>query len=272
MVGRVAVVMPAYNAERWVRGTLNSLMNQNYENFVVFAVNDGSEDQTESILREYAALYPEKMRVLSQGNKGCGEALNTGFDAVNEEGGFDYGTMVSADNLYFPNFLYTLATALDYESSSIVMVYADFNYINERNEITHSMIHTPKDRNDLVNGYDQGMAFMFRMHAKNSAGRYWKRICEDYPMAVKIAEHGDFRLVPLVLAAFRVSQAQLTGSNKMEEDRAAEYSRRLARRVLRKEEVDLSEVYPKGVDPWKHRYDDDVVPREGEVAESLDNV
>ena len=51
MAGRVAVVMPCYNAERWVGATLETLMKQNYDNFVVFAVNDGSSDRSEIILR-----------------------------------------------------------------------------------------------------------------------------------------------------------------------------------------------------------------------------
>jgi glycosyltransferase involved in cell wall biosynthesis len=259
MPGKVAVVMPCYNAERWIVMTMNSLINQNCDNYVIFAVNDGSEDRTEEILREFAARFPAKVRILSQKNKGCGEALNRGFDAANEEDGFDYGTMVSADNLYYPHFILSLSTALDHEPESVAMVYGDFNYIDEQNRLRDTLIHQPKDKTDLINGYDQGMAFMFRMGAKNKAGRYWKRICEDYPMAVKIAQYGDFVLVPLVLAAFRISDSQLTGSNKEEEERAAEYSRRLARRLLLGDEtISLDDVYPSGVDPWKHRTDQDV--------------
>jgi glycosyltransferase involved in cell wall biosynthesis len=249
-------------------------MRQTYTNFTLFAVNDGSEDHTEQILRDYMARYPDTIRVLSQKNKGCGEALNKGFAAANAEyGSYDYGTMVSADNIYYPNFLSSLAIALDYEPSNIVMVYGDFNYINEANQITNTLIHAPKDATDLVNGYDQGIAFMFRMEAKNKAGPYWRRICEDYPMAVRLAQFGDFRLVSLVLAAFRVSQAQLTGSNVFEEERAAEYSRRMAQKLLLQQEVCLDDVYPEGVDPWQHRYDEDVAPaREGGVAGALDDV
>lgn len=264
MTGRVAVVMPCYNMERWVGSALTSLLHQDYDNYKIFVIDDGSTDKSQSIVRDLEARYPGRVQVFAQINGGCGRALNTGFDAANAEGGYDYGTMVSADNLYYPNFISSLAMALDLEPKSVAMVYGDFNYINERNQIINTLIHQEKDKTDLINGYDQGAAFMFRMEAKNKAGNYWRRICEDYPMAVRIAQHGEFRLVSLVLMAFRASNSQLTGSNVKEEELAAEYSRRLARKLLLGDEtISLSSVYPEGVDPWLDRYDEDAAKRDG---------
>jgi len=265
MAGKVAVVLPCYNAERWLKMTLVSLFNQYYDNYKIFAVNDGSTDNSEAILREFESLNPDKMVVINQPNLGCGDALNAGFDAANEEGGYDYGTMVSADNLYYPNFISSLAQALDLEPETTAMVYADFNYIDENNHVLDTVIHKPLNTGNLIYGYDQGMAFMFRMSAKNQAGQYWRRICEDYDMAVRISQYGSFELVSLVLAAFRVSQQQLTGSNNEEEKRAAEHSRRLARILVdQRKDVSLEGVYPDGVDPYKHRFDNDVSKVENE--------
>jgi len=271
MSGRVALVLPCYNAERWLKLTLESLLiHQDYDNYKVFAVNDGSEDQTQEVLNAFAARFPDKLKVVAQFNKGCGDALNRGFEEVEKEteNPFDYATMVSADNIYYKNFVSALATALDNSSENVVMVYGDFQYINEANQICgEAIIHDFKDKTDLVNGYDQGAAFMYRLSAKRKAGKYWKRICEDYAMAVKLAEQGDFELVPLVLMAFRVSDTQLTGSDDTEEKRAAEYSRRLARKTLIGEDVVLDNVYPEGIDPWEHRYDYDL-----DKVQSLDDV
>jgi hypothetical protein len=129
--------------------------------------------------------------------------------------------------------------------------------------VIETIIHDFKPADDLVNGYDQGAAFMFRMDAKKKAGDYWLRICEDYDMAVRLAEHGDFELVRLVLMAFRYAPAtQLTGSDNEEETRAAEHSRRLARNLLLDEDVKM-DVYPEGVDPYVHRYDRDAAEEKG---------
>lgn len=264
MGGRVAIVLPFFRDERWINLTIRSLVEQDYDNYHIFAVSDGSEGNLLPMMKEWESRYPEKITVLCQDNKGTGGALNTGFDAAFEKNGFDYGTMVSADNIYYPNFLSCLTMALDNCPKSVAMVYADFQYINNTNRVIETIIHDFKPTNDLVNGYDQGPAFMFRMEAKRAAGDYWRRICEDYDMAVRLAAHGDFELVRLVLMAFRYNPGtQLTGSNKEEEERAAEHSRRLARKTLLGEDIDLNDIYPEGVDPYIHRYDHEVSEKRG---------
>lgn len=259
MGGRVAVVMPFYSSINYIKSTMHTLLNQDHDNYRIFAVSDGSKEGMLDIMKEFEGRFPEKVRVLSQLNQGPGGALNTGFEAVNEEGGYDYGTMVSSSNLYQKNFLSALATALDHEPDDIVMTYGDFIYINENNVQMNTLIHKPVSKMDLVNGYDLGPAFMFRMWAKNKAGNYWRRICEDYNMAVRICEHGEVKLVPLVLMGYRVQPGQLTGSNPPEEQKAAEHSRRLAKKLYLGEDTKPEEVYPDGVDPYVHRRDEDAL-------------
>jgi len=256
MSGRVAIVLPFYRSERWIHMMMRSLMNQEYTNFHIFAVSDGAEGNLLPIMKEWESRYPEKITVLCQENKGTGGALNTGFDAAFTKGGFDYGTMVSGDNIYYPNYLSSLVKALDHCPDDVVMVYSDFQYIDVANRPIDTVVHDFKPTDDLVNGYDQGPSFLFRMDAKKKAGDYWNRICEDYDMAVRLAQYGNFELVRLVLMAFRYNPGtQLTGSNKEEEQKAAEHSRRLARKTLLGEDIDMSGIYPDGVDPYAHRYD-----------------
>jgi len=265
MGGRVAVVLPFYRSERWIHMMMRSLISQEYDNFHIFAVSDGAEGNLLPIMKEWESRHPEKITVLCQENKGTGGALNTGFDAAFEKGGFDYGTMVSGDNIYYPNFLSCLVKALDHSPKKVAMVYADFQYIDVNNRVIETVIHDFKPTSDLVNGYDQGPAFMFRMDAKRAAGDYWRRICEDYDMAVRLARYGDFELVRLVLMGFRYNPGkQLTGSNKEEEERAAEHSRRLARLTLSGEQdITLDDIYPDDVDPYIHRYDHEAAEKKG---------
>jgi glycosyltransferase involved in cell wall biosynthesis len=260
--------MPCYNSEKWLKMALDSLIvHQNCDNYKIFAVNDGSEDHTQEILNAFAAKFPDKLKVLAQFNRGTGAALNRGFEEVEKDGGFDYGTMVTPKNIYYRNFVSALTTALDHSSQDVVMVYADFQYINEANQLCgKAVIHDFKDKTDLVNGYDQGAAFMYRLAAKRRAGPYWRRLCEDYAMAIKLAEYGEFELVPLVLMAFRVDQNQEQFEDG-EEKRASEYCRRFARQKLQGTDEDLNSMYPDGINPWKHRYD-----YEATVSKGLDEI
>ena len=60
----ISIIVPVYNAEKYVSKTLQSILKQTYQNLEVIAVNDGSTDQTRNILDEYGKKYPEKLRVI----------------------------------------------------------------------------------------------------------------------------------------------------------------------------------------------------------------
>ena len=75
----VSVIVPAYNEEKSVAATLESLLSQNYNNYEVVLVDDGSTDKTYEIARRYEG---PKMKVIHQENKGKAAALNTGINAA----------------------------------------------------------------------------------------------------------------------------------------------------------------------------------------------
>ena len=52
----ISIIMPAYNEEKNIEKAIQSLLNQTYNNFEIFIVNDGSTDQTASIVEKYALL------------------------------------------------------------------------------------------------------------------------------------------------------------------------------------------------------------------------
>ena len=53
----ITVIMPAYNAERLLPATLDSILLQTYKNWHLIVVNDGSTDKTADILDEYSSKY-----------------------------------------------------------------------------------------------------------------------------------------------------------------------------------------------------------------------
>jgi len=253
---RVALALPFYASVDFADAAMNTLLRQDYDNYKIFAVSDGARPELLKIIQAWEQVYPEKIQIFEQENMGTGGALNTAFDAINREGGYDYGTMVSADNLYKPRFVSTLVDALDRESDDIVMVYGDFIYVNQHDAMIHGpMVHEDLGREHLVDEYKVGPAFMFRMWAKNKAGPYWRRICEDYANAVLIGQFGQFKAVNEMLMEYRLSLGQLTGSDPVEERRALAYCQRLARKLYFCEDSRPEDVYPPGVDPFMHRFD-----------------
>ena len=50
---KISLIMPAYNAEKYISECLNSILSQDFDDFEVLCVNDGSTDKTEEIIKSF---------------------------------------------------------------------------------------------------------------------------------------------------------------------------------------------------------------------------
>ena len=73
----VSIIMPVYNAEKFLPRSIESVIHQSYRPIELILVNDGSTDSSEAICRKYALEDP-RIKVLSQKNKGPAAARNRG--------------------------------------------------------------------------------------------------------------------------------------------------------------------------------------------------
>src|SRR5690242_4887481 len=90
----ISVVVPAYNAARWIEETLRSVLDQTCQPAEIFVVNDGSTDDT----AERAERFGDRVTVVSQPNGGPPAAYNRGFDMATT----DYVAMCPADDVWDP--------------------------------------------------------------------------------------------------------------------------------------------------------------------------
>ena len=95
----MSVIIPVYNAEKYLRGCMDSVLSQTLRELEVICVDDGSTDGSAAILEEYAEK-DSRVRVLRQENKGAGAARNLGIDAKGE-----YVAFVDADDSLCPDSL-----------------------------------------------------------------------------------------------------------------------------------------------------------------------
>jgi len=75
----VSVVLPVYNARKYLKPCLEALLAQNYSNLEVVAVNDGSTDNSGAILDDFAKMYPERFKILHTPNGGVWRARKVGI-------------------------------------------------------------------------------------------------------------------------------------------------------------------------------------------------
>ncbi|MCR5150736.1 MAG: glycosyltransferase [Clostridiales bacterium] len=91
----ISFVVPCYNSERYIRETLDCLLNQTIASKIdIIAVNDGSTDSTLEILESYASRY-NNIRVISTPNCGVSAARNTGIEKADGK----YLMFVDSDDL-----------------------------------------------------------------------------------------------------------------------------------------------------------------------------
>lgn len=105
---KIALLVPAYNVEKYVAFCLDSVLNQTYKNFEVFIMNDGSRDNTLKILNEYAKS-DERIHVFSQQNKGITKTRNSLLEKISDD--TDFILYLDSDDMIHPK---TLETAVYY--------------------------------------------------------------------------------------------------------------------------------------------------------------
>ena len=73
---KVSIIVPFYNVENYIEKCLQSLVNQTLEDVEIILVNDGSQDGTEEIAKQFVEKYPNKIMYLEKENGGLSDARN----------------------------------------------------------------------------------------------------------------------------------------------------------------------------------------------------
>ena len=76
-----SVIIPVYNVEQYLRDCLESMLGQSFSDWEAVCVNDGSTDNSATILEEYAGK-DARIKVINQPNGGLSAARNTGIVAA----------------------------------------------------------------------------------------------------------------------------------------------------------------------------------------------
>jgi len=96
MTGLVSILIPCYNSEKWLNQTIESALSQTWVNKEIIVVDDGSTDNSLSILKTYESAI---VKVVSQENKGGCAARNKAFECAQG----DYIQWLDADDLLAPD-------------------------------------------------------------------------------------------------------------------------------------------------------------------------
>ena len=95
---KISLIMPVYNAEKYLAEALESVFRQTFKDYEVICVDDGSTDNSLKILQEFASKH-ENMTVITQENKRVSAARNAGFNVSKGE----YVQFMDADDVLRDN-------------------------------------------------------------------------------------------------------------------------------------------------------------------------
>lgn len=190
------IVVPAWNEEQFLYECLKSIRQQTLPDFQVIIVNDGSTDQTKTLIDNWCGHDPRFRAIHKPANTGIGDTLNTGFAQATGR----YVTWISADSWVEPFFLATLVDALD-STPDAVMAYSDWLLDDGGVRTPHRT--GPYYKKRLQRECYIGVNWLMRRDAKERAGDFCHTLCEDYYMHLLMAEQGEFVYVPEVLGAWR---------------------------------------------------------------------
>lgn len=127
---KVSVIIPVYNVEKYLRQTLDSVINQTLKNIEIICVDDGSTDSSTDILQEYAAM-DKRITVIRQSNQGAAMARNLGIKQVHGK----YLYFMDSDDICHKDMLRLAVDAAEMNDADIVVFKAG-TFINTPSEYT----------------------------------------------------------------------------------------------------------------------------------------
>lgn len=220
----VSVILPAYNAEKYITESVLSILNQSYNNLELIIVNDGSVDNTEKLVLELAQ-FDERIKLISTKNQGVASALNVGISISNGS----YIARMDSDDIALESRIETQVSFL-MQNPSVGIVGSLASIIDENGSDLKIISCKPKSHNCLVwsmlfsNPFIHPTVMMRADLAKNIL--YRKTPSEDYDFWVRAAFEARFHNIQEVLLKYRVHSTQLTHSLYSESNNLSVYKNR----------------------------------------------
>jgi hypothetical protein len=206
----VSVVLPVYNAERFVVEAVESILGQSLAAFELVVIDDGSTDRSRALLAALAARDP-RIRLISRKNRGLTRSLNEGLEIATHE----YVAIMNADDISLPDRLARQAAFLDAHPrvAAVGTQTRLFSDDHRRGPSTRLPESPEAVRAFLPKASPLAHpSVMLRRSAALAIGGYRLQMepAEDYDLWLRLAEQHDLANLPDTLLEYRVHSGQAT--------------------------------------------------------------
>jgi glycosyltransferase involved in cell wall biosynthesis len=246
----ISVVMSVYNVEQYLRGAVDSILNQSFKDFEFVIINDGSNDGSFEVILGYQAC-DRRVIIINQNNIGLTGSLNRGIKLSRCE----YIARQDADDVSMADRLGKQLRFL--KSDPQVAVVGCFGEIFNNEGIvspignlkisSRGMKKYLPRQNPLMHG-----SVMMRKSCLEKAGFYrgFFRYAQDYDLWLRLSERFDLAILPESLYRYRINADAISVSKFLIQKQCADFARRLYKERLAsgKDSYDaLVRSYPNGL-------------------------
>lgn len=208
MAVRISVIMPVYNAQRYVGEAIRSILSQTFSNFEYIIINDGSTDQSEEVI--LSVSDPRIRYIRNDGNKGLIYTLNRGISLAK-------GALIArmdADDICDP--LRFEKQVLEFERDPELVLCGSFiRSFGDRNEDVTHMVSTPAEimAAVFVSCPFAHPTVMMRANALRQLDPVYReeyKHSEDYDLWSRLVFMGKSRNIPEMLLNYRAHAQQVS--------------------------------------------------------------
>lgn len=148
---KISIIIPVYNSEKYLKKTINSVLNQTYKNIEIILVDDGSIDNSYIICKEYSERY-DNIKIYTKNNEGPGPARNLGIEHAN---GSYIGFVDSDDFIHQKMYEDMMCTAI---KDNIDIVQCGFKKVNEKGMELYS-VNLVNQREIIKGNYNSSLEY-----------------------------------------------------------------------------------------------------------------
>lgn len=244
---KISIIIPAYNAERYLPETIDSVRAQIFTEWELIVVDDGSKDKTLQVAQEYAAR-DARIRVLPKANGGVAAARNMGFAAASPEA--EFICYLDHDDVWEPDALAELLRALEAHPAAVAAHGLPCGIDGEGRRMGELEVRQ-RDRRAVREGCivslepDAPTTFacfvyhwtiqtpglvLIRRAAHVQAGMFDKTLngCDDWDLWLRLSRLGDMAFVDRVILRYRQHGSNLS----LQEAKLTASEQRMDRRTL----------------------------------------
>lgn len=204
--GTVAVIIPVYNGERFIRRALDSILRQTRPAKQIIVIDDGSTDTTKQTVQNE---YGQRVTLISQAKGGISKARNAGLRVVDCE----FVAFLDADDWWEPAKLEKQLDSFVRDPGAV----ANYTGLHMVDEISGDETDSPPaDLGSQLRWCNPGVppsSMMLRSSLLREMGAFKEelRACEDWDLWFRISKVGRFSISPEPLTDYRVSSGGLSG-------------------------------------------------------------